>query len=466
MKTAQWTGAAVTLAVVVFVVTFLMNYLGSDAPQEGSRQAGPASPLEFAVRNYDMAPENEVGKPGHQDFWFRNSSGQAVELGLRAKSCSCTNVEVYVAPAPDPAQAASVAASRAAALMAATGPRHLAENLPLNLLILAACQHDKLLRDMEGRVEGPIPLTIGVENGRPETARTVQVRPGSYGWVRMLWDVDHPDHKPMGSELWQGGGAPDVRLGTVSNVIPAMEADGGVTAGVLNTSNLPRKINLYCWSCTRPSFHVKAEVVHQHGGPGDDPFVVGQPVALSAVELDQFGRKFGRSAKAGYRIPVTLEPVSPNGSQAFDLGTFQRFVELTSEDEGIRPAQVVVTGTVLGEVTVGRRGGPGTLQLGQFSSRRGKRDSITLESDEPGLKLELDERRLPGYLKAELSREPEEVGGHRLWRLEVRVLPGQAHGSFPRQDDPAYRDSAIYVKTVTPRPRFIRIPVVGTANED
>ena len=81
----------------------------------------------------------------------------------------------------------------------------------------------------------------------------------------------------------------------------------------------------------------------------------------------------------------------------------------------------------------------------------------------------LEKDRLPKYLEARLPAKPNVSGsgsGHQTWRLEVRVRPGEARGQFPRQEDPAYADSAVYVQIVGKTPRSIRVPVSGTANDE
>ncbi len=168
--------------------------------------------------------------------------------------------------------------------------------------------------------------------------------------------------------------------------------------------------------------------------------------------------------QSGYRIPLTLRAKAKDGTP-MDWGHFRRLVRLTSEDEGIEPVEVKVTGEVHGEVTVGDQG-RGTITLGPFRRSRGARGAIALQTDVQNLKLNLDSARLPPYLKVRFPKEPEKTAnGHRTWLLEVEVPPNTARGDFPRADDPAYRDSAIYVTTEEKPPRSIRIPVIGTANE-
>jgi hypothetical protein len=109
----------------------------------------------------------------------------------------------------------------------------------------------------------------------------------------------------------------------------------------------------------------------------------------------------------------------------------------------------------------------GRVDLGNFVRRDGTRwRRLALESDLAGMELELERSRLPKYLEVRFPPKPEESkSGHRTWRLEVRVPPNAARGPFPRREDPAYRDSAVYVRIAGKTPRSIRIPVTGVAND-
>ncbi len=168
---------------------------------------------------------------------------------------------------------------------------------------------------------------------------------------------------------------------------------------------------------------------------------------------------------SGYRVPVTLHARAKDGTP-FELGHFRRYVQLASDDEGIEPVQVRISGMVQGDVTVGDgKEGRGSISLGPFHRSRGARGSITVQTDKD-FDLTLDSSRIPAYLKVDFPDKPEMTpSGHRVWVLSVEVPPNAAQGEFPRSDDPVYHDSAIYVKTNEKPPRFIRIPVTGAANE-
>jgi hypothetical protein len=175
-----------------------------------------------------------------------------------------------------------------------------------------------------------------------------------------------------------------------------------------------------------------------------------------------------RHILCAYRIPITLQAESEDGTMPFELGPFRRWVTLSgSEEDGIELVRTAVEGRIEGDVSVGNPSDAGAILLGVFERQRGARRSVVLQSNVPGLELKLDpDHKVPDFLKVQLA-DKAEIGpaGSRTWKLQVEAVPGRARGLFPRDDDPTYRDSAVYLKTLEKTPRTIRIPVKGTANE-
>src|SRR5205085_4989895 len=206
--------------------------------------------------------------------------------------------------------------------------------------------------------------------------------------------------------------------------------------------------SVLCWSPTRVSFRIEARAASVGGRqPASDPFVVGTPVRLTLAECRRLESTLSETrVLSGYRIPITLRPISRDGTTPFELGPFQRMMVLTSPDDSIEPEEVAITGRVEGEVTVTSSAGEGVLRFGTFDRSKGSRRlTTTLESDVPGLRLEVDRARTPEYLSIHLPEPEVSPSGHQTWFLQAQVPPNQARGIFPRQDDPTYRDSAIYV---------------------
>ncbi len=456
MKPAQWIGAILAGAAMVFVITFALNYVGN--AQEKTGPAGPAPeylqltfPVTKAPPGDIPALGTEVHKPDWYDFWFRNENDKKVRVGLHRKNCKCSSVLFYVLPPDwqsrlpggfDAANGAALGAGPAVAGRQALAPGRLAEQLT------------------------PIDLVQGAEG---------EVPAGGEGWVRLKWSGERPGPQEINAVLWTDNKqeGPTVTLDARVMYHAAAQATLALDAGRLEVSRLEQvgavTLNIYCWSATRPLFRLAAAAEAARGGdPKSDPFVVGAPVPLNTAEiakLEKDQREMPGAVRCAYRVPVVLRAVSEDKSTPFELGLFRRWVKLTSPDEGVEPMQVEVTGRVVGDVTVPAE--EARIAFGNFAHSRGTGfQRVTLESDTPGMELTVEEGRLPKYLEARLPAKPNvSSSGHRTWRLEVRVKPGAARGQFPRQEDPAYADSAVYVRMGGKTPRSLRIPVTGTAND-
>jgi hypothetical protein len=233
-------------------------------------------------------------------------------------------------------------------------------------------------------------------------------------------------------------------------------------------SSTPVSRDIYCFSQTRPSLKVTAEVEHEGRAPEKDPFEISQPQALDAQERLKLAEDLQIPALilCAYRVQVTLRRASPDGTVPFELGVFRRQVRFSSEDAGIDDQRTIVTGQVQGLVTVGTSADSGRVSLGPFPASDGAKRTIQLHSDVRGLELEVDASRTPPWLAPpELTGPEVSAGGHRSWQLKVRVPGGNTvTGHFPDPLVPAFHDSAIYIKTREKTPRTIRIPVSGIAN--
>ena len=78
------------------------------------------------------------------------------------------------------------------------------------------------------------------------------------------------------------------------------------------------------------------------------------------------------------------------------------------------------------------------------------------------MKLELDRARVPEFVQAALSEETATGGLGKAWKLQLTILP-VAYGPFPRDDDPAYGDSAVYIRTSGPSAQSVRVGIRGDA---
>lgn len=466
MKLAQWM-AVLLLALMVGGITFVSVYLGS-----GTRDGSDRLPLEeqptlsFPIKAFPQEGEpalvTEVRQPGHQDFWFDNDSGQDLAVGLNEKGCTCSEVEIAVAPS----SWIKHALDRMAVLQAIRMQLH---SLPGLTMLAAVNTRNPLFPELPENEARYAMLT-------KDNSFTVPA--GAIGRVRLSWQQPAPKPLHTFADLWIGqqGGSVNARLDTrVLVVDPVVLAYKELALPAVTTrqlENLEKQKTgerdwIVCGSMTRKRFHVQAELVHEGIKPESDPLEVGEPIPLNDEDLRKLAKEFGDKLPiilSGYKIPVILKAQAKDGTPA-EWGHFTRFIRMTTE-EGSEPALVQVTGQVLGEVSIGEAGKVrGAVDLGPFSRNRGTNRTVILQTDEKNLELELDTSRMPEYLKASLSKPQVTGRGHRSWILRVEVPPGAASGEFPRGNDPLYRDSSVYVKTKEKQPHSLRIPVIGTAND-
>ncbi len=330
---------------------------------------------------------------------------------------------------------------------------------------MAIAQEQKAAHELEEKRQG---AALTKENR--ET-----IPPGAVGCVRLHWNADRPEPRRLTVYLWTDRPQTEVKTQLEAGLLilpPAMVAvrpplvvrDDEIGVGALGPRDLPRSWPVYCGSGTRLELSVEAKVEHDGRPEAADPFVVGPVERLSAVECREL-EKQGSIPRllCGYRVMVTLREAAPDGTP-LERGRFRRAVRLTCPDAGLSQ-RVSLEGAVLGDVVVGTRADGGTVQMGSFPAAEGAAAMVPLQSDVTGLELEVDAARTPAFLDVPPLKEPEVTpSGHRTWKLVVRVRPNGVLGKFPSDDNPALRDSAVYVRRKGGPPRTIRIPVVGTAN--
>jgi hypothetical protein len=391
--------------------------------------------------------ELEHRRPGYQDYWFENRNDVPVRLGGVSKSCKCQSIEVYVLPAgyTTPRAAGESPAG------AAVGP-----------LGSAAL----------GAGPGPAPVPVAAAESvvvlNPEAADgEATVPPRRLGWVRMKWTGEKSGRQNLAAKLWLSNpkSGPTVTLERRATFVePVTVTANDFLAGHLRVGDLPVQFAFAVWSATRDEFIItRAAAVRATGGAAAaDPFEVGQPVALTAGEREQLRKEFGPArVRCGYRIPVTVRRVAADGKTLIEQGSFSRRVEVAT-DVSERPIVVTYRGFADGELQVDGLNDAGEVVFGTFRRDEGPSRSVSVRGVRANLKLEVDAARLPEFLRAMLTEEPAAAGPARSWRLDLRVLP-VAYGPFPRDDDPVYRDSAVYVRTTGPSPQAVRIAVRGDA---
>lgn len=464
MKQTQWTVAVLLLAAMVFIVTFAMNYLGGNsAPKADPGEKQPAKELIFDYKLFPpdgiSAIEREDKERGHQDYWFHNPNDRMVKLGLNRKTCKCTAVEGYVLPL----EANQTMLRSASALCGVAGSGAI-PTLAFQSLAMAELQKEATKRELLRESE------------------FLEVPPGGTGWVRLIYTGEKAGKTSLGSEMWMDSldSGKVARLELRLLFYEPLRAKAALSFGSIREEELVKGVTryIYYYSFTRPSLKVNIKYSPLKGNRSSDPFQIGDPEPVEGVALRQFdtdvntpGHELqdpvGGRTLCAYRIPVTLRAQSADGKTPFDLGPFRRVISLSLPDSSEDPRLVTVTGYIRGGIEVGSDDEGGSdVHLRVFSKRFGRKVPITLQTDLQDVNLEFDRSRTPEFLNATIEPDPTPAAGRRFWKVVVEALPNKASGPFPR-NDPAYQDSAIYLKMLRPGkpPRSVRIGVSGTASE-
>jgi hypothetical protein len=485
MKQAQWAGAVVVLAAMVFAITFAMNYLGgSGGGDKGiSVEEKKVNQLRFDV---PVAPiglplecEANNKRTYHHDFWFKNENAEDARIGLARVSCErcIRSVQLHILPGKAVERLTAFYAGMVGRLSGAG----MVARLSGPMLPLAAWA-----ADLPVEVAARRAAQEGVEGHElMHKEAPVTVPAGAIGWVRLNWIGESVGPQALTAVLWadeRGGPKTDVQVRVMFQKALRVRAPQLYLA-TLRDENLGGKghtVEIVCWSSTRPRFGLKAEAPgREHGA---DPFTVGKPVRLKPAELAALEAHNNRPKAdvsergrvlSGYRVPITLKRMAADGKTPVPLGPFRRGVILKmSDDEDVEHVRIDVSGRVVGLVEV--EGDEGTLSFdAPFKRSDGAKAKTTLRSSAVA-ELRLDRERTKKaapFLRVDekLLATPETDGDGQTWTLRVTIPPNEARGQFPRSEDPDYEDSAIYLKA---RPkgkkqpeRTIRIPVVGVALE-
>jgi hypothetical protein len=437
-STAKWVVAAVVLAVMVFGITFALNFMGSsgkEGPVENTKtELGERLQLTFPRTQIPEAKPNEIvkpvdaelHKPGSCDFWFENTNSKPVALGLLKTSCTCTGAQVFLLSQGSKQQPGSEAQLEKTATVT--------------------------------------PLTVGSEEG-------VTVGPGQVGWVRLQWSGESKKEL-LSLTLWLNykalGPFPTletlVRFHDAFNTVqPAFVPFGGASV-----SRLPWTQSVVCWSSTRDDLRIKGEVMGGSEGVAD-LLTVGEPEPLTKKEREELAARIPeteRPVRSAYRVPVTLRDRTPAG-KLIDAGSFRRRVELALDGEPGEMLSVLVEGDIQGDVqVVGLE--KGRIDFLSFLRKNGSASrKVRLQSLRPGLKLEVDRERTPEFLDVKLIADTSSSpSAGTAWDMIVQVKPDAVSGRFPRDTPESFRDCAVYVRPAgDTKARATRIAVDGIATD-
>jgi hypothetical protein len=439
----QWVLLGVVLAAVVFGVTYLKLNSGGTSKTEDPETPPPTArevklyfpqKLAHAELKTTAGAEWESHKPGHFDFWFESIDDEPIPLGLASQTCKCTKVEIAL-----------------------------------------ASDKWKKWNDSVFRWTRPEPTRDW--QTLPDKSPGVVIPPRASGWVRINWKVDGTGANMLKVQLWAhapDNPAPRIELNTPVLVVPpAMMEERTKSIGALTAEqHETNPVEFVCWSATRADFVVKPV-------EGSDPFLVlSKPIPLTYEERKRMGERINARVLCAYRILVSVRDRLEDG-RPIELGPFRRvaFLRIDGDtqpllDDDKDPLRLMLTGRVKGDVVVLAPEGPDQIEMGDkgyFNAPFGDVKEATIESRNLGLKLTLDKERTAGFLRVDV-RENEVVPGTgiKTWTIRVEVPPNRAAGEFPREDNPDYRDSAVYLKLTdaknsADKPRLVRIPVSGKA---
>jgi hypothetical protein len=452
MKSSQGIIAVLLFVVMVFGLTFAMNYLGgfnevknptqnkdnnstnsSDNTDDGSNQE-----LTFLQKIYPSdgisALENEYKMGGMQDFLFAHEGLLPLKIGLDSKNCTCTSVLMYELPS---------------------------EWLISNLSKEEELSNNEIKAILEKQIT-PIPLE---KNEQPI------LNAGSVGWIRLQWKTEKMGPNRLTANIWMGkkGGGNESRLEALVNVQAALFVNPvEIPIDVLSPLVSEKKIAFKCYSSTRKSFDLIVKMTRPRP---DETVIIGKPVPLTNEELKIDEKQFGGAPLlSGYLVPITASYSVPGGKDLMELGPFSRQIEfiITKNNqkdlESDTRVEARITGKVEGEFRILDAEQRGRLSMGVFQRGLGSKKELKIETDLQGIDLELDIVKTTPYLKAKLvSGWPQDVSGRRTWKYSVEIAPNTVSGPFPR-DDEFFRDSSFYLKSKGNSSRSIRIPVEGRAD--
>lgn len=461
MNVKQLIFLSVAVVALVFVITFAFQYLGGNKVKDPVPIPDKGKP-HLVFENPKIDPEKE--KPplkewhtsGHHDFWFTNTTGSSVQLGLQSMSCKCSKAEVCILP--EEKWKALPTEDRALQ----------AESAELTWTPLV-----EYVKDRKG----------------------VTVPAGAAGWVRLRWKSELLGAENLKAFVWT-----QIPSGEISNppqelqlpvifVKPVFCMEEGKlqdptkiekemdekSVGQLRLGE-SGKASFLVLSMTRPDFEVNPEA-------SPSPcLTIGKAEKLQEKELAEVSKQMGQPVLCAHRVAVTVQEQAADRRQ-LDLGLFRYRVSLktTLKTEEAADAKVdaYVQGEVEGPILVeGGDQGRSRIDVGKFPARYDKVVEIVLYSSNAGLEMKLDGERTRAtpFFKVQ---EPVEIKGAKVgktWQVDLTIEKETVEGRFPdrstKEPRPGYDDCAVYllvrkkaepgVKNEEPW-RRIRIPIGGEA---
>jgi hypothetical protein len=453
---------AISLGVVlafIFIATFARTIIKPPKGTPPVDKVPSATPddlgLVFAQKTADGVDDpdpfnvykTEVHVEGHYDFWFQNQNKNRVpvKLGfLRVRVPCCTSGVQYCLETKDfkawtKGQFEGVASLFGSLISITPGIR------PLEAATVA-------VQRGVGRGE---PKRTWAQLGSEES-EAVTIQPGESGWVRLPWKGKATGAKPLQADVWVDKRTNPIELRVPVYFVEPVEIQQTVfPVGEMSMDDDlgSRELYVYIYSYTRPEFDVKVDTSSR--------FLTwdGQSPMMDVARMGMIGPIMG-----GYRLRVTFHPRSKDGHE-LDLGRFRETM-LVSSSVCPEPFLVSVVGQVRSLVSViptvdePSPEKEGRIDLGMFRVEEGKTVEARVEAP-ADYELKLDQG--PQFAKIQFKPLPSS-SRIKTWLLHVEVPPNEANGDFPRDDDPRFRDSAVYLHVKWDSgERRLRIPLSGKA---
>jgi hypothetical protein len=466
MKTSQWAITMAVLVILVFGITFMLNYTGDSGEGGPSPQPLPADmdQLVFPIRASTPEPgrypfELERGNEGHSDFWFYNPNDKPVPVGLNRVACKCSSVEIWIADK-------SLLNDRAAEASGLVGETAGLTNPWSSLVRVGATEHYGRTNNLESRAQA-----------HTLQQATYEVPVGAIGWVRLRWKNNQSGAQKLDAQLWYHHAdlGPKVSLEAYARFHEAFTLGSGSHEYRLPDTpadRLPISGSVVVWSQTRSRLNLQTRAVSLGRRNDSDGFVVEPPQQLSPEEVEQLKAKLvgtpddGTPIRSAYRIRYTVNSRTSDDKGFFEQGLFHRRVEVSLADESVTSQAFIVQGVILGDVNIEGARDQAVIDLGTFNATIGSPTvNRILYTTVPGLDLELDTKRTGDFLTVKLSNPQSTPDGGKKWTLTTQVEPNKIKGRFGTLSDPDYLDSAVYVRPVGGAGRVLRIPVRGTATQ-
>ena len=476
MKPIQWILVVVVLVVMVFAITFVMQFLGennklvetvSTGDGPGSEEILVIPETKYPTQMQGYVDQERTQKYGDHDFPFVNPTAEPVTVGLNSISCSCVSVSILLA-----SEEWKTSAGDARDRPVDRHPHTTAASLGLRG---RGDAHDPGLREEAAKIKPAVTL-VRTEDTKSDYA----LPPNAVGWIRLAWLEEQTGTQNRAAEL---------RMKQKTRAVVHLEAhlhavepvqflaqeyvDQDFTIAELQQK--PKEMWFTIYSTTRPTLHPKAALLlPKNWKPEQAPITVSEPQPVPPEEWYRLREQLARQQEnippdkrspppqlqCVYGFRVTLHDRSADKKYPFPFGLYRARIRVTFDDkENIDTMVCYVRGILIGDIRVAK-GKDDRIDLGTFPASSGNEDFVMLYCDVPDLKLEIDQERLPSFLTASVKPDPTDKTA---WKLTVSVKPNKVVGTFPSQDDDNYFDTGVYVNVVGDSSRSLRVPVVGNA---